>query len=65
MEVDRRFRGEYCLHHQGNEYAQMLEAVRALMIEAVRTSETSAYFHELHAAILQKAVIYIHAAVRT
>jgi hypothetical protein len=28
--VDRRFRGTYCLHHQGS-----------LMMEAVRTSETS------------------------
>jgi DNA topoisomerase VI subunit B len=30
VDVDRRFRGAYCLHHQG-----------ALMIEAVRTTETS------------------------
>jgi hypothetical protein len=30
VEVYRRFRGAYCLHHQG-----------ALMMEAVRTSETS------------------------
>jgi hypothetical protein len=33
-EVDRRFRRAYCLHHQG-----------ALMMEAVRTSETSANFN--------------------
>jgi len=34
VEVDRRFRGAYCLHHQG-----------ALMMEAVRTSETSVNFN--------------------
>jgi hypothetical protein len=30
----------------------------ALMMEAVRTSETSVYFNELHGAIFQKAVIF-------
>jgi hypothetical protein len=29
VEVDRRFRGAYCLHHQGDE---------TVMLEAVRTS---------------------------
>jgi hypothetical protein len=33
VEVDRRFRGKYLI-------------IRALMIEAVRTSETSVYFHD-------------------
>jgi hypothetical protein len=35
--VDRRFRDVYCLHHQGDEIA--------LMMEAVRTSETSVHFN--------------------
>jgi hypothetical protein len=34
VEVDRRFRGSYCLHHQG-----------ALAMEAVRTSETSVNYY--------------------
>jgi hypothetical protein len=33
--VDRRFVGAYCLHHKGDEIA--------LMMVAVRTSETSVY----------------------
>jgi hypothetical protein len=33
IDVDRRFRGAYCLHDKGDEIA--------LMMEAVRTSETS------------------------
>jgi hypothetical protein len=35
VEVDRRFRGAYCLHNQGDEF----------MMEAVRTSETSLNFN--------------------
>jgi hypothetical protein len=35
VEVDRRFRGAYCLNHQGD----------VLMMEAVRTSETSVNFN--------------------
>jgi hypothetical protein len=34
VEVDRRFGGEYCFRYQD------------LMMEAVRISETSVYFHE-------------------
>jgi hypothetical protein len=34
VEVDRRFRGAYCLHHQW-----------ALMMETVHTSETSVNFN--------------------
>jgi hypothetical protein len=34
VEVYRRFRGVYCIHHQGDSFI-------ALMMEAVRTSETS------------------------
>jgi hypothetical protein len=40
----------------------------ALMMEAVRTSETSVYFNELHGSIFQKAAIftnYIPASCRT
>jgi hypothetical protein len=35
IEIDRRFRDAYCLHHQGD-----------LMIETVSTSETSANFYQ-------------------
>jgi hypothetical protein len=35
--VERGFRGAYCLHHQGD------ELFFALMMEAIRTSETSVY----------------------
>jgi hypothetical protein len=38
VEVDRRFRGAYCLHHQG-------DSVIVLIMEAVRTSETSVNFN--------------------
>jgi hypothetical protein len=38
MMVDRRFRGAYCLHHQGWVYS-------SLMMDAVRTSETSVDHH--------------------
>jgi hypothetical protein len=41
VEVDRRFIGAYCLHHQDI----------ALMMEAVCTSETSVYFSETHTAL--------------
>jgi len=34
VQVDLRYRGAYCLYHQ------------ALMMEAVNTSETSAYVYE-------------------
>jgi hypothetical protein len=37
IEVDQRFRGAYCLHHQGNKCI-------TLMMEAGLTSETSFYF---------------------
>jgi hypothetical protein len=37
--IDRRFKGEYCLHHQGDEFI-------ALMMEAVRTSEKAVYSNE-------------------
>jgi hypothetical protein len=37
--VDRRFRGAYCLHHQGDDD-------RALIMEVVSTPETSVYTNE-------------------
>jgi hypothetical protein len=40
VEGDRRFRSVYCLHHQGDEW------LNALMMEAVRTSETSVNFYQ-------------------
>jgi hypothetical protein len=38
VEVGRRFGGAYCLNHQGDLFI-------ALMIEAVRTCETSVHFN--------------------
>jgi hypothetical protein len=38
LEIDRRFRGAYCFHHQGDKIA--------LMIEAVNTSKTLANLYE-------------------
>jgi hypothetical protein len=40
VEVDQSFRGTYRLHQQG------YELFIALMVEAVRMSETSVYFNE-------------------
>jgi hypothetical protein len=37
--VDRRFRGSYCLHHQGDEFI-------VLIMEAVHISETSISYNE-------------------
>jgi hypothetical protein len=37
-DVQRRFKGAYCLHHQGDSFF-------VLMMEAVRTSETSFNFN--------------------
>jgi hypothetical protein len=39
LEIDRRFVGAYCLHHQGG-YA-------GLMMEVVSISETSENFHQI------------------
>jgi hypothetical protein len=46
--VHRRLKGAYCLHHQDDEYYIMMgtTSIIALMIEAVRTSETSVYSYE-------------------
>jgi hypothetical protein len=40
LEVDRRFRSEYCLHHQDDEFIDI-----TLMVETVRNSETSVYYN--------------------
>jgi hypothetical protein len=39
IEVDRRFRSAYCLHHQGDDLI-------ALKMEAVSTPETSVNFYQ-------------------
>jgi hypothetical protein len=41
--VDRRFRGTYCLHHQGDDHVSAASIIMAiaLLMEAARTSETS------------------------
>jgi hypothetical protein len=41
FEVARRFRGVYCLRHQGDESVRTSETSVPLMMEAVRASETS------------------------
>jgi hypothetical protein len=41
------------------------EAIIALMMEAVSTSETSVSFYRLHGVTTQKTAIFIFAAVRT
>jgi hypothetical protein len=41
IEVDRRFRGSYCLHHQGDH-----ASIIALIMDALYASETSVYFNE-------------------
>jgi hypothetical protein len=38
LQVYRRFRGAFCLRHQGDEYARVMEAAR--------TSETSVNFYQ-------------------
>jgi hypothetical protein len=45
VEVNRRFRSAYCLHHQGDNYS--IELFISLMMEVVRTSDTSANFNEI------------------
>jgi hypothetical protein len=45
-EVDRSFRGGYCIHYQG--------LIIALMKDAVRTSETTAYFDETARRCIQE-----------
>jgi hypothetical protein len=41
--VDRRFRGAHYLHYQGCDEGSTLVSFITLMMEAVRTSETSVY----------------------
>jgi hypothetical protein len=44
-QIDIRFRGAYCLHHQGA-LTTNNTIIRSLMMEAIRTSETSVNFCE-------------------
>jgi hypothetical protein len=61
VKVGRRFRGEYGLHQQ-----KRWRKNGALMMDAVRTSETSVYFSETTKRyVSQKAVMLTPAAVRT
>jgi hypothetical protein len=54
VEVERRFRDSYCLHHHGS-----------LMMEAVSTSETSVYFYETAQRYIPEGYRFISAVVRT
>jgi hypothetical protein len=57
------------LRRVGSEYTDVSEvrtaSIFSLMIEAVRISETSVYYNELHGAIFQKAFIFVLVALRT
>jgi hypothetical protein len=53
-EGNQRFRGPCCLHHQGD------KSLIALMMEAVRTSETL-----VHGATTQKTAIFVLTTMRT
>lgn len=54
--VDRRFTRAYCVYHQG---------FIALMMDAVRISETSATPANIYGAIYQKTLVFIVDTVRT
>jgi hypothetical protein len=45
VEVDRHFRGAYCLHHQGD---LMIEAVSSFYFKYVLTAAPSCVFMILH-----------------
>jgi hypothetical protein len=52
-EIDRRFRGAYCLHHQADAFiAQRMEAKSHLKRRSVSTRP--------HVATSQKTVIFLH-----
>jgi hypothetical protein len=51
VDVDRRFRGTFCLHHRPD--------------DEVRTSGTSVYFSEATGRYIRKAVILMLATVKT
>jgi hypothetical protein len=53
VEVERRFKGAYCLYHQDDEWC---------CDEAERISETSSVSMSLHTALSQKAVNFITAS---
>jgi hypothetical protein len=46
VEVDLRFRGAYCLHHEGDVSELRTASVIALIKESVIISETSIYLNE-------------------
>jgi hypothetical protein len=51
--ADGRFRGEYCLHHQDDSLIFIV-----LMMEAIRTSETSVYFKTTRCYIPEDSKLY-------
>jgi hypothetical protein len=55
-DVHRRFRGAYCLHHQGDE---------RLMMEAVSSSETLVNIYQTTWYNIPEEGIFIFVAVRT
>jgi hypothetical protein len=54
VEVDRRFRGAYYLHHQGDKWSLWL-----FSDDGVRTSETSVYLYETKRRYIPKSY-YLH-----
>jgi hypothetical protein len=59
--IDRRFRGAYCIHHQGDEPAFII----TLTMESVLSLKHLSTTVRLHSALSQKAVISMLSAVRT
>jgi hypothetical protein len=57
--VDRRFRDVIAF------IIMVIREMIALIMKAVRTSETSAYSNEINSAMSQKVLIFILAFVRT
>jgi hypothetical protein len=67
-DIDGRFRGYYCLHHQGDHLrtdCYMIREVITLLMEAVITSETSVnIYHTTRRDIADEAAIFMLVAVR-
>jgi hypothetical protein len=57
--VEQRFTRSYCFHHQGD------DGGFALVMEAVRPSETSVYYNETALCYIPEDFNLIFAAVRT
>jgi hypothetical protein len=51
VDIDQRFRGVYCLHHQGDEIA--------LMMESLGTSETSVSIYHTTYRIIPESRLHI------